>query len=136
MKLTIFFDGQYWIGIIEKIDNQNLFAYKHLFGAKPTNSEVLNFVNKTLIRLLKTKKSSVNLTKEITISSNPKKRAREANKEVQKKSISTYAQQALKLEQENKKIERKVTNKSKKQELENIKFEMKQNKKKEKHKGR
>ena len=105
MQLTILFDGQYWIGIIEQIENQNLFACKHLFGSSPSDIEVMEFVNQNLISLIRNKKTSITLEKELTIPSNPKKRAREASKAVKKTSISTHAQEVLRLEQESKKKE-------------------------------
>lgn len=41
---TIFFDGQFWIALIEKTaDDGTLAVGKHTFGAEPTNTDLLHF---------------------------------------------------------------------------------------------
>ena len=68
---------------------------------------------------------------------NPKQIQREVRKQVQNTGISTKSQQALKLQQEKLKIERKAVSRRKTGSAEKQKrFEMKQQKKKEKHRGR
>ena len=52
------------------------------------------------------------------------------------KSLGTKSQQALKLQQEQNKINRKSISKQKKEDLLKLKFEMKQKKRQQKHKGR
>ena len=67
---------------------------------------------------------------------NPKRMQREVKKQLRDIGIGTKSQQALKLQQEQRKQERKV--KSREQKLAENKrmFELKQQKKKEKHRGR
>ena len=66
---------------------------------------------------------------------NPKRIQREAKKQVQETGIGTKSQQALKLQQEQNKQERKVISREKREEDQLRMFELKQQKKREKHKG-
>lgn len=52
MKLTIYYDGQFWIGVVEVVDNGKLRAFRHLFGKEPRDSEVLEFVHNQLLNML------------------------------------------------------------------------------------
>jgi len=53
MKMTIFFDGSFWCGIIEYLDKNGAYrAYRHLFGKEPKNAELLAFVNGQLSSIL------------------------------------------------------------------------------------
>ena len=66
---------------------------------------------------------------------NPKRLLREAKRQTQDKGIGTKSQQALKLQQEQNKLVRKEKSREQK-EAENLRqFELKQQKKREKHKG-
>ena len=67
---------------------------------------------------------------------NPKKRQRDIEKSLGKTGIGTKSQQALKLQQEQRKLERKVKSREEKQAEADRQFELKQQKKKEKHRGR
>ena len=68
------------------------------------------------------------------IKRNPKRMQREAKKML-KNGIGTKSQQALKLQQEQNKQERKERSRRKKEAQEQRMFELKQQKKREKHKG-
>lgn len=52
MKLTIYYDGQYWVGVIEETEGSKVKACRHIFGSEPKYGEVLEFVLKTMIKLL------------------------------------------------------------------------------------
>ena len=69
------------------------------------------------------------------IKSNPKRMQRETKKQIQGIGIGTKSQQALKLQQEQNKQERKVRSRGKREADELRMFELKQQKKREKHKG-
>ena len=51
-KLTVFFDGIFWIGIYERIQDGKLEACKITFGAEPKDYEVYDFLLKSYPRLL------------------------------------------------------------------------------------
>ena len=66
---------------------------------------------------------------------NPKKMQRKAKKQMQETGVGTKSQQALKLQQEQNKQERKKRSHQKKEAEKKRMFELKQQKKREKHKG-
>lgn len=41
---TIFFDGQFWIALIEKCCNGKFFSGKFIFGSEPSNPELLDWM--------------------------------------------------------------------------------------------
>ena len=67
---------------------------------------------------------------------NPKRMQREARKQIQNTGIGTKSQQALKLQQEQMKMERKTVSREQREAEKLRQFELKQQKKKEKHRGR
>ena len=66
---------------------------------------------------------------------NPKRMQREAKKQMKENGIGTKSQQALKLQQEQNKQERKIRSREQKEAEEQRLFELKQQKKREKHRG-
>ena len=67
---------------------------------------------------------------------NPKRLQREINSQLQVKGIGTKAQQALKLQREQGKIERKIRSREQKEAEKERQYALRQEKKKAKHKGR
>ena len=67
---------------------------------------------------------------------NPKRVQREVRKQVQNTGIGTKSQQALKLQQEQLKTERKTVSREQREAEKQRQFELKQQKRKEKHRGR
>jgi len=67
---------------------------------------------------------------------NPKRAKREARRQVQNIGIGTKSQQALKLQQEQWKTERKTVSREEREAEKQRRFELKQQKRKEKHRGR
>ena len=67
---------------------------------------------------------------------NPKRVQRKVRKQVQNIGIGTKSQQALKLQQEQLKAERKTMNREQREAEKQRQFELKQHKRKEKHRGR
>ena len=67
---------------------------------------------------------------------NPKKRQKEIHKQMSAKGIGTKSQQALNLQREQYKKQRKIKSREEKLAEEKRLFQLKQQKKKEKHRGR
>ena len=67
---------------------------------------------------------------------NPKRVQREVRKQMQNTGVGTKSQQALKLQQEQLKTERKIVNREQREAEKQRLFELKQKKRKEKHRGR
>ena len=131
-KLIIYFEDPFWVGIFERIENRKLSVAKVTFGAEPKDYEVLEFINRNYYHLQfsPTVETVVKDTKK-----NPKRAQRDAKKQTMGTGIGTKSQQALKLQQEQNKLARKERSKKEREEESDRLFEMKQQKKKEKHKG-
>ncbi|HDG3403826.1 TPA: DUF2992 family protein [Staphylococcus aureus] len=102
MKLTIFHDGQFFVGLIEYKQQQKSFFVKYVFGTEPDSKTIFKFINQRLLKLIDNSKASTK-TKKSKNKINPKKLQRKVAKEQKKHPITTQSQQALKKEQELKK---------------------------------
>ena len=131
-KLTVFFEEPFWVGIFERIEDGKLSVAKITFGAEPKDYEVQEYIQKCYFSL---KFSPVVETVVKDIKRNPKRMQRKAKKQMLEIGIGTKSQQALKLQQEQNKQERKVISREKREAAQMRKLELKQQKKREKHKG-
>lgn len=133
VKLTVFFEDPFWIGVIERISEGGLSVCKVTFGAEPKDYEVLDFLLRNYDQL-RFSPAVAAVVKEAV--RNPKRIQREVHKQVQNTGIGTKSQQALKLQQEQIKTERKTVSREQREAEKQRQFELKQQKRKEKHKGR
>ena len=131
-KLTVYFEEPFWVGVFERIEDGKLSVAKVTFGAEPKDYEVQEYIQKYYFSL---KFSPAVDTVVKDIKRNPKRMQREAKKQMQETGIGTKSQQSLKLQQEQNKQERKVRSREKKEADELRMFELKQQKKREKHRG-
>jgi len=132
-KLTVFFDEPFWVGVFERIDNKKLSVCKVTFGAEPKDCEVFQFIMKNYSKL---KFSPSIKTAVKTETENPKRIQREIKKQISQKGIGTKSQQALKQQFEENKLEHKAISKEQRDAEAKRKFELKTQKRKEKHRGR
>ena len=132
-KLTVFFEGPFWVGVFERIENGKLSAAKVTFGAEPKDHEVNGFI---LMHFNDLQFSPAVATVVKEAKKNPKQMQRDIGRSLEKHGIGTKSQQALKLQHEQNKQERKVRSREQKQEEAERRFELKQRQKKEKHRGR
>ena len=119
-QMTVLFEGAFWVGIFEKTEGNRLSVAKVTFGAEPKDLEVRDFILKHFY--------------ELKFSPEVKTQVKE-RKQMLEKGIGTKSQQLLKLQHEQNKQERKERSHKKKETEEHIMFELKQQKKKERHKG-
>ena len=132
-KLTVFFEEPFWVGVFECVSDGKLSVCKATFGAEPKDYEIYDFVLETYYRL---RFSPAVATDVKEASRNPKRVQREVRKQIQNTGIATKSQQALKLQQEQLKFERKTVSREKREAEKQRQFELKQQKRKEKHRGR
>lgn len=132
-RLTVFFEDPFWIGVFEWISEGKLSVCKVTFGAEPRDYEVYGFVLKHYDRLRFSPAVAADVKE---ASRNPKRVQREVRKQMQNHGIGTKSQQALKLQQEQSKTERRTVSREIRDAEKERKFELKQQKKKEKHRGR
>lgn len=132
-KLTVFFEEPFWKGVFQRITEGKLSVCKVTFGAEPKSYEIYEFILKNYYQL---RFSSAVATDVKEASCNPKRVQREVQKQVQNTGIGTKSQQALKLQQEQLKTERKSMGREQREAEKQRQFELKQKKRKEKHRGR
>ena len=133
VRFSVFFEEPFWVGVLERETDGKLSASKVTFGAEPKDYEVYEFLRKNYYRL----RFSPAVEAAAKVSrKNPKRILREVRRQIRNTGISTKSQQALKLQQEEGKLERKVLSREAREEKAQQRFEQKQQKKKEKHRGR
>ena len=132
-SLTVFFEEPFWVGVFERISDNKLSACKVTFGAEPKDYEIYDFVLRNYYQL---RFSPAVATDVKETSRNPKRIQRGVRKQVQNTGIGTKSQQALKLQQEQLKTERKTVSREQREAEKQRQFELKQQKRKEKHRGR
>jgi len=133
-KLTVFFDDPFWVGVYECRTNSELEVAKVVFGEEPKDYEVFYYFLENWSKL----RFSPPVNEDVRIESkiNPKRMQRAINKQLSQTGIGTKAQQALKLQHEQAVSQRKEFNKQRNEEEKLLKFQLRQQKKKERHKGR
>ena len=131
-KLTVYFEVPFWVGVFERVRDGKLSVAKVTFGTEPKDYEGQEYIQKCYSGL---KFSPAVDTVVKDIKRNPKRMQREAKRQMQETGIGTKSQQALKLQQEQNKQEHKVRRREKKEAEELRMFKLKQQKKREKHKG-
>ena len=131
--LTVLFEDPFWIGLFEVTDEEGLHVCKVTFGAEPTGQEIIEFVEKNGHKLKYSE--GIETTSTLEIKKSPKRQLREARKQMVPQGIGTKSQQALKMQQERNKVERKQLSKAEREAERQRKFDLRQTKKKEKHKG-
>lgn len=132
-KLTVYFDDPFWVGVFERIEDGKLSVCRVTFGAEPKDYDVWEFVLKHYYKL---EFSPAVETGSRRTADNPKRRQRNARKQLERTGVGTKSQQALKMQLEQNKQERKLKSREQKQAEVERQFALKQQKKKEKHKGR
>ena len=132
-QLTVFFEDPFWIGVFEVTEDGKLYVCKVTFGAEPKEYEILDFILKNYFLLKFSPAVDATATKEIR---NPKRMQREIRKLSATPAISTKSQQALQLLREEQKLERRVIRREQKEAEKQRQYELKQQKRKKKHRGR
>lgn len=131
-KLTIYFEEPFWVGVFDELEGDKLSVCRVVFGAEPTDAEVYDFILKHYYHL----RFSAPVKTEIRQKAdNPKRRQRNARKQLEKSGIGTKSQQALQKQYEENKTECKRTTREQREVEKQRQFELKQQKRKEKHRG-
>ena len=131
--LTVLFEDPFWVGVFEVTDEEGLHVCKVTFGAEPTGQEIIEFVEKNWHKLKYSE--GIETTSTLEIKKSPKRQLREARKQMVSQGIGTKSQQALKMQQERNKVERKQLSKAEREAERQRKFDLRQAKMKEKHRG-
>ena len=133
ITLTVFFDGQFWVGIFERTDNGKLTVARVVFGAEPKDQQVQKMILRDFDRLrFSPPVEGANMQ---TLASNPKRRQRQIAR-ANEKGVGTKSQQAMQLAREEGKAARKVRTRQEREAEEQRKRDLRVEKKKAKHRGR
>lgn len=132
-RFTVMFEAPFWIGLYEREYDGKYEVCKITFGSQPKDYEVYDFLLKNWSKLRFSPSVEVATIEEKRI--NPKRMQRLINNEIADLAIGTKAQQALKLQQEQGKLERKTRSREQREAEKERQFELRQEKRKEKHRG-
>ncbi len=131
-SLTVFFEDPFWVGVFERLEDGKLSVCKVTFGAEPKDCEVFEFVLQHYYDLVF---SPAIETETRQAADNPKRRLRNARKDLENKGICTKARQALQKQYEETKAEHRQICRGKRDAEARRRFEMKQTRKKQKSRG-
>ena len=89
--LTVYHDGQFWVGLAEHVEGGRYGAARIVFGAEPSDKEILRFVANKWAKLAFFGDEATETSKP---TKNPKRRAREAAKALKQPAMSTRGSNA------------------------------------------
>lgn len=133
-RLSVLFEEPSWIALYERESGGRYEVCKITFGAEPRDYEVYAFFLKNYDRLVfsPAMEGAGSVQRKI----NPKRLQKQIRKATEEKGVGTKAQQALKLQQEQNKTERKILTRERREAEVQRRFALRQQKRKEKHRGR
>ena len=131
-SLTVFFEEPFWVGVFERIEDGKLSVCKVTFGAEPKDYEVWDYILYHYYELVFSPAVEMEIRQ---AADNPKRRSRNARKQLENTGIGTKSQQALQRQREEMKTERRQVSREEREAEAQRRFVMKQEKKKEKRRG-
>ena len=131
--ITVYFEDPFWVGLYERSEDGRYQVCKFTFGAEPKDYEVYE-------RLLTEWRGlvfspSVSEQQSTKIHRNPKRIRRDAAKTPSGPPVGTKAQEALKLQRQEGKKTHKVKSRTERLAEEERKYQLRREKRKEKHRG-
>ena len=130
--LTVWFEEPFWVGMFERTDGGRLSVAKVVFGAEPKDVEVYAYVLRHYNGLIFSPAVDACVK---AMPRSPKRQLRDVKKQLENRGAGTRSQQALKMQQEQGRAERKARTRAQKGAEEQRRFAMKQQKRKDKHRG-
>lgn len=130
--LTVYHDGQFWVGLAEHVEDGRYGAARIVFGAEPSNEEILRFVVSKWAKLSFFCHGPAEASKP---AKNPKRRVREAAKTLKRPAMSTKAQQPLAAQREAMKQESAHARSRRRADEADVRYEQRKLKRKQKHRG-
>ena len=130
--LTVYFDEPFWVGVFEELDGSKLSVCRVVFGAEPTDVEIYSFILKNFNNLRFSPPVKTEIKQK---ADNPKRRQRNVHKHLENSGVGTKSQQAMQKQYEENKVERRQRSREQKEAEKQRLFELKQQKRKEKHRG-
>lgn len=130
--LTVYHDGQFWVGLAEHVEDGRYGVARTVFGAEPPDEKILQFV---VGKWAKLSFFGGEPTEASEPARNPKRRAREAAKALRRPAMGTKAQKALSNQRETMKRESAQARSQRRADEAEARFEQRNLKRKQKHRG-
>lgn len=133
-RLTVLFDPPFWVGLFEREHAGRYEACKFTFGAEPRDFEIYRLILEGYDRLAFS--PTLDAPEAPARELNPKRAQRQARRETRQTGIGTKAQQALQLQREQSRTERRVLSREAQEAEQERQYQLRREKRKEKHRGR
>ena len=104
-QITVLFEDPFWVGMFQRTDGGRLSVAKVVFGAEPKDYEVYAFVLRHYDSLIFSPAVEACVK---AMPRSPKRQLRDVKKQLEHRGTGTRSQQALKMQQEQCKAERKA----------------------------
>lgn len=132
--LTILFEAPFWVGLYERVEDGEYRVCKITFGGEPKDYEVYAFILRHRYALRFSPPVQGEGPRQPRV--NPKRVQREIGRQLESRGIGTKAQQALKAQREQGRLERKARGRALREAEEARRYALRQEKKKAKRRGR
>lgn len=134
VRLTVLFDEPFWVGLYERETDGRYEVARIVFGSEPKDYEVQAWLlaNAYTLRFSPSLESAKRISNERI---NPKRRQRHAARQLENTGIGTRAQQALSLLREQSSVQRREKTRELREAEAERQFQLRQQKRREKHRG-
>lgn len=132
--LTVLFEPPFWVGVFERESGGRYEACRVVFGAEPRDFEVYAYVLDRYHRLTFSPALPAGRGEDRPVS--PKRLQRQARAQTRQIGVGTKAQQALQLQREQNKAQRRQLSREEREAEAQRRRQLRQAKRKEKHRGR
>ena len=102
--MTVFYEGPFRVGVFVRVENVKLYVAKVTFGSVPSDKEKFEFIKNYYHKLQFSPEVDSKVKPEIK---NPKRKLKEAKKDIRQKGVGTKVQEALKKQHEELKEQKK-----------------------------
>lgn len=134
--LTVYYDGQFWVALVERENDGVLEVARHVFGPEPSLPEIEALVNGPGWSHLHFMPAGSLDTRDTALPANPKRRQREAARQARAHAPSTKSQEALQAALEVQKQESDASSRERRSADADQRWEQRVAKRKEKKRGR
>ena len=133
-SFTVLFQPPFWVGIAERWETEGYAAARVVFGPEPTDAQIYQWLEREWHRL--NFSPAAEGERPAAERKNPKRAQREAQAATRDRGVSTRAQEALSRQREQEGLARKRAGRSRREQERQAKYLLRQQKKREKKRGR
>lgn len=133
-SFTVLFQPPFWVGIAERWETEGYSAARVVFGPEPTDAQIYQWLEREWHRL--NFSPAAEGERPAAERKNPKRIQREAQAAIRDRGVSTRAQEALSRQREQEGAARKREAKGRREQERQAKYLLRQQKKREKKRGR